>query len=56
MNFLFTYFVDPNVMLLSSETIQAQCLEEAVRLFYAKQPKAEILYVHNKKYEVWKRD
>lgn len=56
MSFLFTYFQNPNVMLLSSETIQAQCLEEAVKLFYEKQPKAEILYVHNKKFEVWKRD
>jgi hypothetical protein len=54
MNFLFAYFQDPNVMLLSSVTIQAQCLEEAVKLFYEKQPTAELLYVHNKKYELWK--
>jgi len=54
LKYLIAFFRDPKVMLLSSEIIESDSIENALKIFYEKHPTAEILYVHNKKYEIWK--
>lgn len=55
-NYIFTFFQDPNVFLLSGANIEANSLKEAVEIFDKLHPNVEILYIHNKKFEIWKKN
>jgi len=52
--YLFAYFKDPAVLLLSGATIEAISLMEAVLIFNERYPDVDILYIHNKKHTLWK--
>jgi hypothetical protein len=52
--YLVSFFRDPKVNLLSSDTITASTFAEAIAIFEQRYGEVSIMYIYDKKYAIWK--